>query len=78
MAPIAKPVLSQRGLLVQQNVRKSFTFYCVKRRPHVQPDYCRRLRSGRASNRGRTGSRGESFSRFPCLTSGSWVHLASY
>lgn len=59
-------------------LRKSFTFYCVRRRPHMEPDYRRRLRSGRASNRGRIDSRGESFSLLPCLTTGSWVHLASY
>lgn len=66
------------GLLLQQNVRKSFTFYCVKRKPHVEPDYRSRLQSGKANNRSRTGSKGENFSLLPCLTTGFCVHLASY
>ena len=75
MAPITKPVLSQKRTAGTAELRKSFTFYCVKHRPHMEPDCRSQLRSGRASNWGGTGSRGESFSRLPCLTTGSWVHL---
>jgi len=78
MAPIAKPVLSQKRAAGIAELRKSFMFYCVKRRPHMEPDFRSRLRSGRTSNRGGTGSRSESFTLLPCLTTGSWVHLAYY
>lgn len=78
MAHIAKPVLSQKRAAGTAKLRKSFTFYCVKRRSHTEPDFRSRLRSGKTSNRGGTGSRGERFSLLPCLTSGSWVHLAYY